>query len=273
MLSAPVIKKLEDSGLLNNLCLKKPAPAFAAIRNGCAMMNKLYSSSAVYPRYTYGSMEHKTKRYYSESEITDIADLHLDEMFYVLAYHTLLSNGRNPTPEEISDYLATQQEELSTHVTETTNIEFLRYTDLDYLQLAYWMLRKNFFGVGLRYDHIHVTYSTGDTGIPDSDGRIYLQYEYDEYGNSKYKKIPISVSYDESSIPEEFIAVQKSAIITGDLIKDGKAVVVDSQNIPPDIFIEPEKLEGLHAYSCFIIAYAKFEPKDTSWCGPLNSGT
>lgn len=273
MLSSPEIKCLEDAGFPDNLCFKKPAGAFFAIRNGCAMMNKLYSvghPQNSYLEYIYADdqMEFKNKRYYEELELIYLDTKSMDKMFFAMTAGQLFWSGeKKPTEGEIRDYIKKQKDELSEEIKNKSRPDFLKYTRLDYLLLGYRFLRNDDLVIVGRMPLLYAVYQSGAEYRQNSYwAGLWVFGDKDDNGNFQITDFPVSIKHGMlDNIPKEFTLLQTKVIITGDCIRYGKAVVYDSLNIPSDIF---EKYG-----ECFIYVLAKVEPKDTSWCGPLNSGT
>lgn len=271
MLSSPEIKCLEDAGFPDKLCFKKPAGAFFAIKNGCGMMGKLYGHTDItHSSYQYGYTSYSTQGWYTISNLANMNDVNLNRMFHVIKKAEMYYNSeKEPSYDEVETAL---EKFFEKNISHSNHPDFLRNTNLCDLRKAYLMLRQNRF-------YLPQSVRTGH-GQSYYTNEFYVKYEFDtKTGEITNRVFPDSVTT--ADIPSEFRSVGVKIFVKNknDYDKPVDVTVID-RNIPWEILPDPDPKPintGGYAGERYIYYTVKcilaVVPKNTSWCGPLNSGT
>lgn len=261
MLSSPEIQCLEDAGFPDNLCFKKPAGAFFAIKNGCGMMGKLYV------QYNYTS--YSTQGWYTISNLANMNDVKLNQMFHEIKKAEMYYNDeKEPSYDEVETAL---EKFFEKNISHSNHPDFLRNTNLCDLRKAYLMLRQDRFylvkDVQSKQDSFHYT------------NAFYVKYEFDTKTGEITNRVFPDITIDDISSEFQRVGVKYFIKNTHDHDKPLN-VTVTSWNIPTEIFPDPDPIDnGIGGYVAKLYIYYTVKgilvvvPKNTSWCGPLNSGT
>lgn len=288
MLNCPYIKCLEDAGFPDP-CLKPLSwPIFACMK-GCEALDKI-SGANYYSGVDYDEPFFIQQGYnqfsaiYNDRSKAGVNESTIKNMIrYEIGYDKDMPNDYDPwrpwydiTDEELENKML---EKFSNMNFDAHRPDFLVNNDLLLVRKIYVMLRSECFYV--EPVNIKVKNSEGRVYTLPSGGVISATWTWDRYGNLTRANTPKTIEFPEcegANIIESKIWIKSynesdkhpiNTVIYGNSFPD-ELFVPNSTHIPGG---EDTVYGDLESKSYYVATMAKIVPKDTSWCGPLNSGT